>query len=78
VWDSGFSVADFVAVHSCEGSGGIAPLFPHTSAASGYQRENAKNPQDSLQSSLSKHYDFQLMEGPFTLQTGLSNGGSDE
>src|SRR6266699_4517727 len=27
-------VADFVAVHSCEGSGGIAPLFPLTSGAS--------------------------------------------
>lgn len=27
-------VADFVAVHSCEGSGGLAPLFPLTSSAS--------------------------------------------
>src|SRR6185369_10493946 len=27
-------VADFVAVHSCEGSGGFAPLFPLTSSAS--------------------------------------------
>jgi len=27
-------VADFVAVHSCEGSGGFAPLFPLTSGAS--------------------------------------------
>ena len=27
-------VADFVAVHSCEGSGGFAPLFPITSNAS--------------------------------------------
>src|SRR6185295_7868925 len=36
-WDSGF-VADFVAVHSCEGSGGFAPLFPLTSDASCFQR----------------------------------------
>lgn len=27
-------VADFVAVYSCEGSGGFAPLFPLTSGAS--------------------------------------------
>ena len=27
-------VADFVAVHSCEGSGGLTPLFPLTSSAS--------------------------------------------
>jgi len=27
-------VADFVAVYSCEGSGGFAPLFPLTSSAS--------------------------------------------
>jgi len=27
-------VADFVAVHSCEGSGGITPRFPLTSGAS--------------------------------------------
>src|SRR6185503_12625386 len=31
-------VADFVAVHSCEGSGGFAPLFPLTSSASCFQK----------------------------------------
>src|ERR1041384_438039 len=31
-------VADFVAVHSCEGSGGFAPLFPLTSDASCFQK----------------------------------------
>jgi len=32
-------VADFVAVHSCEGSGGITPLFPLTSSASWFIKE---------------------------------------
>ena len=27
-------VADFVAVHSCEGSGGVSPRFPRTLGAS--------------------------------------------
>jgi hypothetical protein len=39
IWDSGFFVADFVAVHSCEGSGGIAPLFPLASSASRFIKE---------------------------------------
>src|SRR5882724_3173725 len=34
IWNSGLFIADFVAVHSCEGSGGVAPLFPLTSDAS--------------------------------------------
>jgi hypothetical protein len=34
LWDSGSGAADFVAVYSCEGSGGFAPLFPYTSGAS--------------------------------------------
>src|SRR5712692_4229061 len=42
MWDSGFCVADFVAVYSCEGSGGIAPLFPHTSGASVIKEESSK------------------------------------
>src|SRR6266850_4572806 len=36
-------VADFVAVHSCEGSGGFAPLFPLTSNASCLSRRDAKS-----------------------------------
>jgi hypothetical protein len=42
MWDGGFSIADFVAVHSCEGSGGIAPLFPHTSGASWLLKKRRK------------------------------------
>src|SRR5260370_25801269 len=34
IGDSGFSVADFVAVYSCEGSGGFTPHFPYASGAS--------------------------------------------
>src|SRR5216684_957494 len=50
-WDSGFFVADFVAVYSCEGSGGIAPLFPLTSSASWLSKKrSAKNAEHSLPS----------------------------
>src|SRR2546423_10607470 len=36
--DSGFFVADFVAVHSCEGSGGFVPLFPLPSSDSCFSK----------------------------------------
>lgn len=39
------SVADFVAVHSCEGSGGFAPLFPLTSGASWLSKTEAGRPE---------------------------------
>jgi hypothetical protein len=71
VWDSGFSVADFVAVHSCEGSGGITPRFPHTPGASGLSKRECKEPTRLFAIfACPKHYEFQLMEGPFTYEPG--------
>src|SRR6266852_5428685 len=42
LWDSGFFVADFVAVHSCEGSGGFTPHFSYASGASVIKEESGK------------------------------------
>src|SRR6267142_4569334 len=44
-------VADFVAVHSCEGSGGFAPLFPLTSNASWLSKPGMQKCSTPLQSS---------------------------
>lgn len=41
-------VADFVAGHSCEGSGGITPLFPLTSGASWFIKREWQRPRNLL------------------------------
>jgi len=44
-------IADFVAIHSCEGSGGVAPLFPLTSNASWLSKTRMQERSTRLQSS---------------------------
>ena len=55
-------VADFVAVHSCEGSGGFAPLFPFTSNASWLSKTEMQECSTPLQSSHVKQSEFQQVE----------------
>ncbi len=43
--------ADFVAVHSCEGSGGFAPLFPLTFNASDLSKTGMQERSTPLRSS---------------------------
>ena len=56
-------VADFVAVYSCEGSGGFAPLFPLTSSASWFIKYgDAKSALRSSDLSPVKQSEFQQVE----------------
>ena len=55
-------IADFVAVHSCEGSGGIAPLFPLTSNASWLSNRGCKSALDPCNLLLSERSEFQQVE----------------
>ena len=52
-------VADFVAVYSCEGSGGFAPLFPLTSGASWLSKTEMPKHSALLQSSPPKQSQVQ-------------------
>jgi hypothetical protein len=61
-WDSGFFVADFVAVHSCEGSGGFAPLFPLTSNASELSKRGCKSALHPCNLPLVTQSEFQQVE----------------
>jgi hypothetical protein len=60
-----FFVTDFVAVHSCEGSGGIAPLFPLASSASWLSRQRCKSAERFCNFSPVKQFEFQQVESVY-------------
>ena len=66
-------VADFVAVHSCEGSGGFAPLFPLTSNASCLSRRDAKSALGSC--NLSPVKQSELQQVGLVYETGIDGMG---
>lgn len=70
-------VADFVAVYSCEGSGGFAPLFPLTSSASWLSKTGMQRAPCALCSlSPVKHSEFQQVELVYDAGIdGLGRGG---
>jgi len=69
-------VADFVAVHSCEGSGGIAPLFPLTSNASWLSETEMQERSRPLQSSPVERSEFQQVELIYEAEIdGVGRGG---
>src|SRR6478735_11940866 len=55
-------VADFVAVHSCEGSGGFAPLFPLTSSASWLSKTEAGRTEQPLELFLTNRFSFKTFK----------------
>src|SRR5215217_2099076 len=55
-------VADFVAVYSCEGSGGFAPLFPLTSSASWLSKTGMQELSGLSRSFPVKQSEFQQVE----------------
>ena len=55
-------VADFVAVYSCEGSGGFAPRFPLTSSASWLSRAEAGRTEHPLEIFLTNSFSFKTFK----------------
>src|SRR6266446_6445531 len=76
IWDSGFFVADFVAVHSCEGSGGITPLFPLTSGASWLSKRKVAKSTETLAVFPVKRSEFQQVDSIYEAGIdGMGRGG---